>query len=453
MTLPIAHAARLTPLPAILAFTFLNSVGTGVVTSGIFFVTKQGYAFSDRENFVLGIVLGVTYIIGAMGAGPAVRLLKRTLRASDRMLLAALMALLALLCLVPITTQAFAAAGSSDAGSSASGSSATSSPMGPLWPIWCMVGLYSALTGVLWPMVESYLTGGRTASQQRGALGIWNTLWSSALVIAYWAISPFIANFAPQVLAGLSLMHVAAAACLAWFTALPAAHTHESHEAEYGAEHASAHASQGRELQREQSLLAVFRVLLPLSYVLSSALSPYLAGLLERLAVSKDYRTFIASAWLLPRVLTFFVLHKWSAWYGTLTAPVAGVTLLLLGFTSCTLASLASSTPVALSVIIGGLALFGVGMGTIYTGAISYAMRVGKAQVDAGGTHEALIGLGYLLGPSCGLAALLLAPSNGAASQGAAALSFDRLFLLLIIAITLILLALATRAGLRAAKG
>ena len=42
---------------------------------------------------------------------------------------------------------------------------------------------------------------------------------------------------------------------------------------------------------------------------------------------------------------------------------------------------------------------------TIYTGAIYYAMAVGHSEVDAGGTHEALIGVGYTVGPACGLVA------------------------------------------------
>ncbi len=416
-----AHA-KPTSFPAVLAFTFLNSAGTGVITSGIFFVTKQGYAFSDRQNFVLGIVLGITYIIGALGAGPVVRALRSRLHLSERAVLAWLMALLAALCMVPLATR------------------------GMLWPLWCMVGVYSTLTGVLWPMVESFLTGGRSPAQQRSALGIWNVVWSSALVVAYWAISPFIENFAPQAIALLGLVHLIALATLVKFSPNPAPHLHDDH-----ADHAA-----GATLLRERSLLAVFQVLLPLSYVLSSALSPFLAGLLERLGTHPDWRTILASAWLLPRVLAFALLHRWQAWYGTLAAPVIGVTLLLLGFGACTLASLASANA-ALPIIVSGLVLFGLGMGTIYTGAISYAMRVGKAQVDAGGTHEALIGLGYSLGPLNGLLAITFAGTSAGAATDAlstapSAGSLDRWLLALTLGVVAVLLALAVRAGRRAAS-
>src|SRR4051812_50183323 len=54
----------------IYVFSFLNSIGTGVVTNGIVFFTKQSYHFSDTQNYLLAVVLGVTYIAGALLAQP-----------------------------------------------------------------------------------------------------------------------------------------------------------------------------------------------------------------------------------------------------------------------------------------------------------------------------------------------------------------------------------------------
>ncbi len=45
-------------------------------------------------------------------------------------------------------------------------------------------------------------------------------------------------------------------------------------------------------------------------------------------------------------------------------------------------------------------------MGIVYTAALTYALEAGRSEVDAGGTHEALIGAGYLFGPAAGLAAV-----------------------------------------------
>ena len=49
--------------------------------------------------------------------------------------------------------------------------------------------------------------------------------------------------------------------------------------------------------------------------------------------------------------------------------------------------------------------MFGVAQGVVYVGSLYYAMEVGASGVDAGGAHEGLIGVGYTLGPLCGLIA------------------------------------------------
>ena len=56
-----------------------------------------------------------------------------------------------------------------------------------------------------------------------------------------------------------------------------------------------------------------------------------------------------------------------------------------------------------------GFGAFGAGMGIVYYAALYYAMAVGRAEVDAGGTHEGLIGGGYTIGPLVGLAGMGIA--------------------------------------------
>jgi len=53
--------------------------------------------------------------------------------------------------------------------------------------------------------------------------------------------------------------------------------------------------------------------------------------------------------------------------------------------------------------VVTGLVCFGLGHAMIYYAALYYRMSVGHAQVESGGTHEALIGLGYSVGPAVAL--------------------------------------------------
>jgi hypothetical protein len=70
-------------------------------------------------------------------------------------------------------------------------------------------------------------------------------------------------------------------------------------------------------------------------------------------------------------------------------------------------------------VLIAALLVFGAGHATAYVGALYYAMELGDAEVAAGGTHEALIGVGYGIGPVLGLGAIALAGTGaGPAFEG-----------------------------------
>jgi hypothetical protein len=53
-------------------------------------------------------------------------------------------------------------------------------------------------------------------------------------------------------------------------------------------------------------------------------------------------------------------------------------------------------------------------MGLTYCATLYYSLTVGHGAVDAGGGFEALVGLGYVLGPLVGLAGQAVASGAGA---------------------------------------
>lgn len=368
---------------AILAFSFINSLGTGVVTNGIFFLTDSpAYDFSRTRNYVLGVVLGVTYIPAALLAGPALRRMRTRFKGmTSRGVLAFLMVAMALLCVVPQGAIWMSAPGAA----------------APQWPIWVLVILYSPMTGVLWPMVEGYVSGGRSGADLRTTMGIWNVVWSAAIVLAYWGISPLIKGHAAGAICGLGGVHLLALGVLYSLGSEPAPHIAEHHEP-----HPPVYSK----------LLVTFQLLLPMSYVVSSALGPYLPGAMARLGVGEQWRTVLATAWLVPRVFTFLTLQRWQGWHGRWGMAVLGGTLLLVGFGVCVLSPAMASGDAAVALLLGGLFMFGTGMATIYSAALYYAMEVGQAEVHAAGMHEALIGLGYTIGPMLGLGASLAVDSR-----------------------------------------
>lgn len=377
-----------TPAPvwAVLLLTFLGSVGSGAVTNGIFFITKSGLGYGRGMNLSLGAVFGATYIAAALLAGPTLRrLTQRHAWLSTRLVLACILLTMGIVCMMPALAERFAPGLTAPA-------------------VWAMVLVYSPATGALWPTMESYLSGGRREKDLRKAIGVFNIVWSSALVFAYWGMAPLVEGHPYLILVALGSIHLVMGGMVRLFPPEPGRHAEHSHDhpPEY------------------VPLLAVFRVLLFASYLVLSAVNPIQPILLDRIGVPEARQPLFASAWLIARVGVFALFERWHGWHGRWWTPWTGLACMVLGFGLTVAAPVLGS--LALPCFIAGLVGMGAGVAAIYCGALYYAMAVGSAGIDAGGKHEAVIGLGYTLGPGLGLAALAFAgftPSGTGGSDDA----------------------------------
>jgi len=356
------------PLRAVLALTWLNSVTTASVTIGLPFIAKAAFGFDAKQNLLLGLVMGLGYIPGAMGVGPGLR------RLADRLpwlsTRGALFGVLTALAIVGATPWIFRA---------------------QPWVIWPSVFLYNMISGALWPIVESYLSGGRRAHRLRVATATFNVTWASAGVAMAWGIAPLIdRGHALLALPIASVITLSSCLVLLAFPSEPPKHVHEEHP------HPPVY----------EPLLRIFRFLLPSSYLLMYCMGPLLPSIIAKLQVPAGWATPLASTYLISRTLTFLLFGRWHGWHGRWRTPLWTGAALMAGFG---LSVTAGTVPV----LIGGLALFGVGLGGVYAAALYYAMEVGAAEVDAGGTHETLIGLGYTFGPLAGLAGIAAASGAG----------------------------------------
>lgn len=355
-----------TPLWAGLALTWTGSLGTAIGWSGVYFVTEVAYDFGDRQNLMLAAGMGLIYIVGALAVGPGLRRAAAHLPwLATRTVLGLITFVIGAVCFLPLATRA--------AG----------------WSIWVFAGIYMVFSGAFWPIVESYVSGGRTGPVLRAAAGRFNLAWASALIAAMWAMAPLLEQRPLWVLGGLGILYLASIALLAAFLpepgrVLPGASGTDRSTAEH---------------RRDRLLLAAFRLLLVGSYLLIATVSPLLPALMGRLAVPIDWKPPIASIWMIARLAAFGGLITWQGWHGRGWPAGTALTLMLAG------AALTFAAP-AWPILAVGLALLGLGMGATYTGAFYYAMEAGAAEVEAGGKHEALIGVGYAAGPLVALAVL-----------------------------------------------
>jgi hypothetical protein len=140
------------------------------------------------------------------------------------------------------------------------------------------------------------------------------------------------------------------------------------------------------------ALLRASRVLLPVSYLFLGALGPLMPYLVERLTVARTAETPLTASWMAARLAAVVVLMLLAFWHGRATTLLVAVGLLFGGFAAAVLAT-------SIEVLVLGLVTLGAGQGTLYHATLYYTMAVGRAEVQAGSVFEALVGLGYLIGP------------------------------------------------------
>lgn len=349
--------------------TVFDNLGASTALIGVYFVADLAYDFSDRALLLVGLLQGITYIIAALSAGALVRRIAGpNRRLSTRAMLGWLHVILTAVCTLPIVWKSPAS-------------------------IWIVVGVYSALTGVLWPVVESFLSAGRQGAELRTSSAFFNMSWAGCQVVTFWIIAPFMQDAATSLwtIPVMGLSHLLSIPLLTRFQREPAPHG-ESHQAHAPAERA-----------RAERLLHAHRAMLILSYVAYSTINPLLPSILrDRLELDSVWATPLTSVWMFTRVLMFLALGLWGGWQGRFRTILWPALLLISGLSIALFAS--SAAMLAL-----GLAVFGLGMGAVYATAFFYAMDVGSSGVDAGGKHEALIGVGYMGGPIIGSTAAALA--------------------------------------------
>jgi hypothetical protein len=229
-----------------------------------------------------------------------------------------------------------------------------------------VLGVYAPLTGTLWPLVESYVSGGRRAGELRSAIGRFNIVWSVTLLPSFWvqARSPEL------VFASIAAMHFAAALFLPRFLREAGEHPHDDPTRAAALPGAPARAPRA-------ACLLVPRDVRALAH---AAVAP---GALRGARPGE----LVASTWLLARVLTFALLERWHGWHGRWAVAWIGIGLVLGGFGVTVLSPVLF--PVLPALVVGLLA-FGSGLAALYTAALYYAFEVGGS--DGGSSHEALIG-------------------------------------------------------------
>ncbi|MEI9949304.1 MAG: MFS transporter [Pseudomonadota bacterium] len=354
----------------ILITVFTTSFSGTLLQRGGYFYTHQVLGFSQAQNLCLALLVGVTYIIGATASHPlSARLGER------RTLLSVLLALVSLHLLL------------------------ASVPGAALLVV--ALALIAFLQGSMWPIFESYMSAGETPRNLGRILSRYNISWALSVPLSLALAGLIIASGSPRLLFVVAALLFAGVALSCRAFPREPAHLEANH----------AERPNAALLGSYRGLLRASRLAMLLSYTLMYVLAPLMPEIMKGVGLDTASAARAASLLDVARLGCFLVLFAWNGWHGRKLPILAAIAALPVGFALVLLGP--SIVPV-----VAGEVLFGAAAGFLYTAALYYAQVVQNASVDAGGAHEALIGLGYALGPGAGLIGTALAHGAGPGSAG-----------------------------------
>ena len=365
------HSGRL-PLSCAYMIEGLTAISASLLMTGVAFYTTQKFHFSTGQNLLLMMAQGIAYAAGALSAGPVTRRVSKPAT------------LIAVNCLIVVLTTAISLG-------------ASTAVLIPLLLVNVFVSTFT------WPLVESLVTEGCDAVHMNRRITVYNMIWSgmNVLVIAgygtilqLWPAGPLVI---PVICHGIGV-------CIAIILAL----THRTPAFVDSISHGDPEVAAQLASSRKMAMW-LSRISLPASFVVANSLM----GIFPTLRISAEIgvagATLVASIWMAGRFGIFILLGMTSFWHTRPRLLLGGGVLMLLSFLLTVLAAerlgmfQTMSTSVVVMIIIFAELLFGIVAGFVFSASLYFGMVLSGGSTDHGGYHEALIGVGMVVGP--GLAA------------------------------------------------
>jgi MFS family permease len=376
------ESRTLPPVTRLFTIEGMCSIGGNLLQIGIFFYTARRFEWGLKENFTLATVQGIVYVVGAMMAHALAT------RVGARRALVVQLAALTLVALAPVVH----------------GSSGV---------VVAALLAYTFVIGLCWPMIESLVATGVTDPHDLSRrMAAYNVVWAgtaaltlavNGAIIEYWPVGVFVIT---------AVMHGVSALLL-----LPGLWREAPAEPD-AAEAPHPHLDPEPQLLRARTVaLWLSRISVPASYALVYALSALLPSLPTVKQLPTWAATLAASVWLISRWLTFLLLGFSTWWHTRPRALLAAAWLMLVGFAAVAWQpseALAGSSNLLIDLawLVMCQVLIGLAIGLIYSASLYFGMVLSEGSTEHSGYHEALIGLGSILGPGAGALAQWLKPGH-----------------------------------------
>ena len=349
----------------LILLTFVENFAIILIERGIYFYSKERLGFSVTANLWLALAFGTAYVLGALISN------RISVRIGEKRLLQATIIgqLIGYAVLVVWPTPV------------------------PIYAVNATLGLFN---GLKWPVVESYISAGFSPAQTARAVGWFNITWASAMLLSVVAAGPLIAWARRALFVVCGLMSIFSLLLTRPMLTRPVHMAHDHPDRPPPAQ-----------IARIRHLLRASRWSMFVSYAALFLLSPLMPRIfMDRLGFSVVAGTALSALLDAARVVAFVQLNRYGGWHNRALPLVVCLVALPAGFFMVLFGQ-------SLWIVLAGEVLFGWIGGMVYYAALYYAMVAENASVDAGGGHEAMIGLGFAVGPTGGLIGTALAPAVG----------------------------------------
>ncbi len=362
------------PLSRLIVLTVLQSMLVVFITRGVYFFTEQHFGFTRGQNLLLAVCHGTIYTIGGLLSHRIASM------ADERTVLRCVTLSLSISALIPA-----------------------------LWPrpavvIVCYV-VMSLVSGSMWALMQSYVSAGRSTRNASRAIGLFNITWAAMVPLSVASVGPLLALEAlpgwPQLLPPLMFALPAVAGFVALWLARPLplrpAYLPDDHPDRLPA----------ALTQRYAALLLSSRAVMFVGCAVIFILVPQVPVIFkQRFDLPVQLASPLAALLDLARWLAYALFMATMFWHGRPSVLIFAMVALPVGLLAALLGQ-------HWTIVAVGELLCGAGVGVAGAVAIYYAMQLKNAAVQAGGYHEAVIGLGFAFGPLAGLFGLALHDAVG----------------------------------------
>ncbi|MEN6620847.1 MAG: MFS transporter [Smithella sp.] len=248
----------------------------------------------------------------------------------------------------------------------------------------------------IWPALEAVVCDRAGASLSR-VIGIYNITWAAGAAVAY-----FTAGILIEKLGILSLFWLPMGLMIIELALVPFAANRLNKE--YACQCHEMPLNTGASPFETRLFQRMAWLANPFCYVAINTVIPLIPSIAEKLHLSTGMAGIVGSLWMFTRMAAFAALWQWTGWHYRFRWLAGSYLLLIICFFGVLVSP---SLGWFLTAQVG----FGFSIGFIYYSSLFYSMNVLENQCANAGFHEAMIGLGFFIGPACGAATLYFIPT------------------------------------------